>query len=111
MHNGSDGSVCQKCESLITDLAEALLKGCPTCHHRRFKFIKKSARNMEGLKQSLDSLFNENDDSQSVGVGIKIVDRGTFKIDLKTLTENNETQDPIIVQDTKGVINIILESE
>ena len=66
---------------------------------------------MEGLKQSLDNLFSQNDDSQSVGVGIKIVDRGTFKIDLKTLAENNETQDPIIVQDTKGVINIILESE
>lgn len=111
MQNGSDGSVCQKCENLITNLAEALLKGCPTCSHRRFKFIKKSSQNINGLKQSLDDLFNQSDESKGIGVGIKIVDRGTFKLDLKTLAENNESQDPVIVQDTKGVINIILETE
>lgn len=111
MQNGPNGSVCQKCESLITDLAEALLKGCPICKHRRFKFIKKSSQKIDGLKHSLEALFSQNEEFVSVGVGIQIVDRGTFKIDLKTLAENNESQDPIIVQDTEGVINIILESE
>lgn len=110
MQNESDGSICQKCENMITDLAEALLNGCPNCKHRRFKFVKKSEKGASGLKQSLGDMFNHGDED-GVGVGIKIVDRGTFKLDLKALTENNEYQDPVIVQDNKGVINIILESE
>ena len=80
MQNGPDGSVCQKCETHIADLAEALLNGCPSCKHRRFKFIKKSSKQTNGLKHSLETLFNQNEESESVGVGIQIVDRGTFKI-------------------------------
>ncbi len=104
-------SVCRNCENPIDDLARALLHGCPMCKHRKFKFIKRSNQDPNSLTKSLDKLFDGTLTEEAVGVGIQIVDKGIFKLDLKTLTDNDDSLDPVIVQDTKGVINIIMESD
>lgn len=111
MQELNNESICRNCDNTIDDLAKALLHGCPLCKQRKFKFIKRSSQDVKSLKKSLDNLFDGTLEEKAVGVGIQIVDRGIFKLDLKTLADNDDSLDPVIVQDTKGVINIIMESD
>ena len=111
MQGLNNESVCRNCDNNIDDLATALLNGCPLCKHRKFKFIKRSKNESKSLEKSLHELFEGSSDEETVGVGIQILDKGVFKLDLKTLTENDDSLDPVIVQDKKGVINIIMETD
>ncbi|MHA2028894.1 MAG: OapC/ArvC family zinc-ribbon domain-containing protein [Candidatus Kariarchaeaceae archaeon] len=103
-----DESVCRNCDYIIDDLVKALLDGCPVCHHRRFKFIKKSMKDFNPFSVPPEKLFMNSDE---MTVGIKILDKGIFELDLKTLAENDDSIDPVIIQDKKGVFNIIIEPE
>ena len=110
MQGLNNESICRNCDNLIDDLAKALLNGCPLCKHRKFKFIKRSKNESKSLEKSLHDLFEGTSDDETTGVGIQILDKGVFKLDLKALAENDDSLDPIIVQDKNGVINIIMES-
>ena len=111
MNGLNNESICRNCDNNIDDLAKALLHGCPLCKHRKFKFIKRSKKDVKSLEKSLHKLFENSSEEVTVGVGIQILDKGVFKLDLKTLTANDDSLDPVIVQDKKGVINIIMESD
>jgi predicted nucleic acid-binding Zn-ribbon protein len=108
MHSAMDESICRKCDNIIDDLVKALLEGCPVCNHRRFKFIKRSMMHINPFKTPPENLFANSDE---MTVGIKIIDKGTFQLDLKALAENDNSIDPVIVQDKKGVFNIVIETE
>ena len=104
-------SICRNCDNTIEDLPKALLNGCPLCKQRKFKFIKRSNQDANSLKKSLHELFEGSLKGKAMGVGIQILDKGVFKLDLKTLTDNDDSLDPVIVQDKSGVINIIMETD
>ena len=100
------GSKCRSCDAQIYDLTRAMLAGCPKCHSRNFTFIKKSPN--ADPQESLNDLLKSNEISN---IGIKVIERGRFVLDIKALAENRDENDPVIVEDQRGIINIVIDTE
>ena len=95
-------SYCRKCGNVIKNVDNAFIKGCPSCGSRTFSFVSNKLK-----AQLVDKQKRTNDLLASPDTAVKIEGKGKFSINLEALT-NNMDEEPVILQDQYGRINIIL---
>lgn len=96
--------LCKKCKAPIDDLAEAMIEGCP-CGSRGF------------IKSKMKKTSVGNDDKPVIqkkptgDVAIAIKQKGEYQLNLLALVKRESERDPIFVEDSKGIINVVLNPE
>ena len=103
-------NVCGRCNTIITDIMDAVKNGCPNCGARVFKAVKKDELKKQiGVDEketiSIDGKQSEIDEISS----IEVSKDGVIMIDLDKLISGEELEN-IVVKDPEGKYHISLDA-
>ncbi len=98
-------NICGRCNTIISNLWDAVKSGCPECGAHVFKMISKNA--VPSTKYSKDDLDMNTLTFDEI-TSIKIEKDGVISIDLNRLFERHDPE-TIIIQDSNGEYHIPLD--
>ncbi len=95
---------CHNCSSEVDNIAYAMRYGCTTCGGRKFstKIKKLTLPGQDSNAEILDDITI---------VGIRVHSNGKYSINLPALTRRTSNVDPVIIEDSDGKMNIIIDPE
>ena len=99
-------NVCGRCNTIISDLWNAVKSGCPDCGAHVFKMISKNALPTTEYSNSNNSDMNSLTFDEITS--IKIEEDGVISIDFNRLFERHDPE-TIIIQDSNGEYHIPLD--
>ncbi|MHA2252204.1 MAG: hypothetical protein ACXAD7_17700 [Candidatus Kariarchaeaceae archaeon] len=95
MTDTSVGTFCKHCLSQVEDVVVAMRYGCQKCGGRKF-----------GSRASQQAKKNITEDA-----AIRIQSNGKFIINIQALTDRTSNIEPVIIEDRRGIVNIVLDPD
>ena len=106
------GYFCKNCEVEILDIAKAMMKGCD-CGSRIFKQNRnfKGHPRVEEVAKEINQMPNNHQLRANGDVAILIKGKGTYSVNIDALVNRASGIEPLLIEDAKGIINVILNPD
>ncbi len=102
MDNQTNQHSCRGCSEKIDDIVRAMRYGCPSCGGHKF-----SSRTIRKQSQKQPSAVLPISDE----AGIRVSGTGRYSFNLKALADRKTATDPIVIEDKKGIMNIVIDPD
>ncbi len=102
MNNQTNQHSCRGCSRAIDDIVRAMRYGCPECGSH--KFSSRAIRTQSQKKPPINLPISDE-------ASIRVSGPGRYSINLKALADRTTATDPIIIEDKKGIMNIVINPD